>query len=55
MSLPAALVAIILGRFLNHQLSGHTFFRLVFAGLIALGAILIAQGLSTVADELHAL
>ena len=23
----------------------HTFFRLVFAGLIALGAILIAQGL----------
>jgi uncharacterized protein len=45
-SLPAVLIAIVLGRFLNHQLRGHMFFRIVFLGLIALGAILIAQALA---------
>ncbi|HZZ28465.1 MAG TPA: sulfite exporter TauE/SafE family protein [Pirellulales bacterium] len=45
LSLPAAAAAIFIGRFLNRQLRGDAFFRLVFVGLIALGGILIAQGL----------
>ena len=46
-SLPAVLVAILIGRFLNHRLRGDAFFRLVFLGLVVLGGILIAQGVLT--------
>jgi uncharacterized protein len=45
LSLPAVVVAILLGRFLNRQLHGDAFFRIVFVCLIALGSILIAQGI----------
>jgi hypothetical protein len=45
-SLPAVLVAIVIGRFFNDRLHGKAFFQIVFAGLLVLGAILIAQGLS---------
>ncbi len=43
LSLPGAFVAIFLGRSLNHRLRGDSFLRLVYAGLIVIGAILIAQ------------
>lgn len=40
-SLPAAIPAIFLGRYLNHKLSGESFFRYIHAGLIGIGAYLI--------------
>ena len=46
LSLPGAIVAIVLGRFLNHRLRGDAFFRFVYVGLIAIGAVLITQSLS---------
>lgn len=42
-SLPAVAVAILLGRAINRRLSGHGFFRFVYAGLIVIGSILIIQ------------
>jgi hypothetical protein len=43
LSLPATLLAIVLGRVINYRLKGEGFFRYVYAGLIVIGAILIAQ------------
>lgn len=43
LSLPAVAVAILLGRAINHRLSGHGFFRFVYAGLIVIGCVLIVQ------------
>lgn len=43
MSLPAVLIAILLGRVINHRLKGQGFFRFVYAGLIVMGVILFAQ------------
>ncbi len=45
MSLPGILIAIPIGRALNHRLQGDGFFRAVYAGLIAVGGILVAQAL----------
>ncbi len=45
LSLPGTIVAIVLGRALNHRLRGDRFFRLVYAGLIVLGAVLVLQAL----------
>jgi uncharacterized membrane protein YfcA len=42
-SLPAVLVGIVIGRWLNRRLSGEGFFRYVYVGLIAIGAVLVAQ------------
>jgi uncharacterized membrane protein YfcA len=42
-SLPGTLAAIMIGRAVNHRLSGDKFSRSIFAGLIVLGGILIAQ------------
>lgn len=42
-SLPAVVVAIVLGRALNRRLKSDGFFRYVYAGLVALGAGLIVQ------------
>lgn len=42
-SLPVVLVAILIGRALNRRLSGHGFFRVVYVGLVVIGAVLIAQ------------
>ena len=44
-SLPAAIPAIFLGRYLNHQLKDGFFFKYVYWGLIILGVILLATGL----------
>lgn len=46
LSLPAALVAFIIGRALNHRLRGDGFFRFVYAGLIVIGGVLMAQAIS---------
>lgn len=43
LSLPAVAVAILLGRAINRRLSGHGFFRFVYAGLIVIGCVLIVQ------------
>ena len=45
LSLPAVAIAILLGRAINRRLKGRGFFRLVYIGLIVIGAILIAQAL----------
>lgn len=47
MSLPGSIVAILLGRFLNHRLRGDAFLRFVYAGLIIVGIILVAQVLAS--------
>jgi uncharacterized membrane protein YfcA len=44
LSLPGVLVAILLGRALNHRLQGDGFYRLVYVGLLALGGVLLGQG-----------
>ena len=46
LSLPGVLVAILAGRVLNRRLRGDAFFRVVYSGLIVIGAILIGQALS---------
>src|SRR5579884_66658 len=42
-SLPGALVAIVIGRMLNHRLRGDGFFRYVYFALIVNGGILVIQ------------
>lgn len=43
LSIPGVLVAILIGRALNHRLSGDGFFRYVYIGLILIAGILMAQ------------
>jgi uncharacterized membrane protein YfcA len=45
-SLPAVVVAILLGRAANRRLSGPVFLRCVHGGLIAVGAMLLVQALA---------
>jgi len=40
-TLPAAVPAIFLGRYLNHRLHGKAFFRYVYAGLLLIGLTLV--------------
>lgn len=42
-SLPAAIPAIFLGRFLNHRLHGDRFLKYVHAGLVCVGLVLLIQ------------
>ena len=44
-SLPAAIPAIFLGRYLNHRLKDNSFFKYVYWGLIAIGVFLIFESL----------
>ncbi len=46
LALPGTLVAIVIGRALNHRMRGDRFFRYVYAGLIVIGAVLVAQAFS---------
>lgn len=46
LSLPGTLVAIMIGRLLNHRLRGDGFFRYVYAGLIIIGGVLVVQAVS---------
>jgi len=44
-SLPAVMVAILAGRYINRGMQGPRFLRWVHAGLIATGAVLLVQAL----------
>jgi uncharacterized membrane protein YfcA len=44
-SLPAALPAIFLGRFINHRLRGESFLVYVYLGLMCVGALLLIQAI----------
>ncbi len=43
LSLPAVAVATLLGRAINRRMNSHEFLRYVYAGLIAIGSILVVQ------------
>lgn len=43
LSLPAVMIAVLLGRALNRRMKDHGFFRFVYAGLIVVGGILVVQ------------
>ena len=45
LSLPAIAVAVVLGRALNRRMQGPGFFRVVYAGLIATGGVLLVQAI----------
>jgi ABC-type sugar transport system permease subunit len=45
-SLPAVAIAIGVARLVGRHLEGERFFRIVFTGLVAIGAVLVAQGLA---------
>jgi hypothetical protein len=42
-SLPVAIPAIVLGRAMNHRMRGDAFLKYVYAGLMAIGALLLVQ------------
>jgi uncharacterized protein len=44
-SLPAAIPAIFLGRFINHRLRGDSFLKYVHAALVCIGALLLIQAI----------
>jgi hypothetical protein len=46
LSLPAVAAAILIGRVLNQRMKGPGFFRFVYAGLIAVGSILLIQAIA---------
>jgi uncharacterized membrane protein YfcA len=48
LSLPAAIPAIFLGRFINHRLRGEAFLKYVYGGLICIGLVLLAQAIRRV-------
>lgn len=43
LSLPALLIALLIGRALNRQIRDNRFFRFVYVGLVAIGGILVVQ------------
>jgi uncharacterized protein len=45
LSLPIALLAVFLGRAINHRLRGEVFFRYLYIGLAGIGALLLAQAI----------
>lgn len=46
LSLPVLVPALFLGRWINHRLKGEVFLQLVFAGLAAIGAVLVVQAIA---------
>ncbi|HEY1759453.1 MAG TPA: sulfite exporter TauE/SafE family protein [Bryobacteraceae bacterium] len=45
--LPVALPAVLVGRWINHRLSGHTFLNWIYVGLLGIGLLLLAQAMRT--------
>lgn len=43
LSLPAAVPAVFLGRWMNHRLSGDAFLKYVYVGLVCIAVLLLAQ------------
>jgi hypothetical protein len=46
LSLPVMLPAVLLGRAINHRLHGDGFLKIVYAGMICIGAVLVVQALA---------
>ena len=46
LSIPGVLLAVPAGRWCNSRLRGDRFYRLVYAGLIVIGAVLIGQAIA---------
>ena len=46
LSLPAILVAVFLGRVINHRLPGEAFLKYVYLGLVGIGALLLVQAIT---------
>jgi uncharacterized membrane protein YfcA len=46
LSLPLTLVAIFLGRAINHRLHGESFVKSVYVGLVGIGAVLLVQAVA---------
>jgi len=46
LALPVAIPAVFLGRVINHRFSGAAFLKYVYAGLAAVGALLLAQAIA---------
>jgi uncharacterized membrane protein YfcA len=44
-ALPAVVVAIFIGRFVNHRMTGRSFLRYVHIGLLVIGTVLLLQSL----------
>lgn len=47
LSLPVILVAIVLGRAINRRMSGASFLKYVYVGLLAIGMVLLTQAVRT--------
>jgi len=45
-SLPATLLAVFLGRVINHRIRGETFLRYIYIGLVGVGALLLVQAVT---------
>jgi uncharacterized membrane protein YfcA len=45
-SLPVTLVAIFLGRVINHRLHGEAFLKYIYLGLVGIGALLLIQAIT---------
>ncbi|HEX4037016.1 MAG TPA: sulfite exporter TauE/SafE family protein [Acidobacteriaceae bacterium] len=45
LSLPVMIPAVLLGRAINHRLHGDRFLKIVYAGLICIGALLVIQAM----------
>jgi uncharacterized protein len=45
-SLPATLLAVILGRVINHRLRGEAFLKYIYLGLVGIGALLLVQAIT---------
>lgn len=47
LSLPITLLAVFVGRAINHRLRGEVFFRYLYIGLAGIGALLLVQAISS--------
>jgi uncharacterized membrane protein YfcA len=46
LSLPPVLVAVFLGRIINHRLDRMVFMKFVYLGLVGIGAVLLVQAIT---------
>jgi uncharacterized protein len=46
LALPVTLVGVFVGRTINHRLQGENFFRYLYVGLVAIGALLLTQAIT---------
>ena len=46
LSLPVTLLAVYLGRVINHRLHGEAFLKYIYLGLVSIGALLLVQAIT---------